>query len=132
METNNIVNRRYPIYTAAATKEEMQIPDYGRTKIEAHPDGCPWLKCCGTRTNLVCAYRRKGEWSRIGEVGRIARDPFTSAELRQTIESLNNGARFFCMHRADEGFNRVCAGWHSAKEAMPSLISTGAKEWREP
>lgn len=121
MPTNNAVNRRHPIYTAAATRDEKQIPDYGKTKIEAHPDGCPWLKCCGSKCNSVCAYRRHYGRSRIEKMGKIARHNTAAApELCQTVESLNNGARFFCMHRTDDGFHRVCAGWHSAKEVFPN------------
>jgi len=81
-----------------------------------HPDGKPWAKCCrghtttseapltklnpdvfSEKTILNCAYIDK----RL--VHKCQNDFFN--EQKETP--------FTCCHRLDEGYTRICAGWHA-------------------
>ncbi len=86
--------------------------------LNPHPDGKPWDKCCGTKSELVCmCLMRKPtqEISRYQAIIAYARPGGNSSGDLLALEK--EGGRFFCVHRTDEGYNRECAGW-SAKRRM--------------
>ncbi len=60
-------------------------------------DGVPWRKCCGE-----CQYRDRPSI------------PLVEAECRA------KGAAFYCVHRADDGRFRVCAGFAARDRATPA------------
>lgn len=100
------------------TKAEAEFnrDDDKHEKINLHPDGQPWTKCCGCKENNAetgympfewCAYRRNGE-DKSARVRKLTL--INGVETRH----YHHGGRFVCAHRTtEEGFHRVCAGWHN-------------------
>ena len=72
---------------------------------DLHPDGQPWKKCCRNDPNLKC------NCAFID--GRLTAK--TSAYLVNGIDGYYPlpSTPFVCIHRQDDGYFRVCAGWHA-------------------
>ena len=71
---------------------------------DLHPDGQPWEKCCRNDPNLKCncAFIDRRLTVRTRE---YAYDDGRYYPLLDTP--------FVCVHRQDDGYFRVCAGWHA-------------------
>jgi len=87
------------------TSERFLIGEHGSSKrVVPHPDGMPWPKCCGTKANCQCAYRRA--------TSGATRMATCCSFLSTTKTVLDHGGRFICVHRTTpEGYYRVCAGF---------------------
>jgi hypothetical protein len=106
---SSVVNYSYP------PNDRERIMNSGTDvkgdKINLHPDGQPWLKCCGCKEDKIgknfniqsidfCAFRR----NEPGNTARLAK------ENRPSFEN----CRFICVHQTTkDGHHRVCAGWHA-------------------
>lgn len=75
-----------------------------------HPDGRPWRKAC-----KVCAFRT----SDPQDLG-VA---YQQAALGASDETL-----FYCVHRHDEGFHRVCACFAAFRARRAALAERGGSE----
>lgn len=86
-------------------------------KLEMHPDGAPWAKCCGCKggdPDDGCAYRVVSQM--VLKV--VSGLPISVAERRTTSRMMHyaetsKSVPFPCCHREDNGYFRVCAGWHA-------------------
>jgi hypothetical protein len=97
----------------ALLKDLYFHPVTGRSEgfVQCHPDGQPWKKCChGARVSdnpkiVNCAYVDKRKTKKDDLRGVIT----------CTGESDKNATTqpFVCAHRTDDGYLRVCAGWHA-------------------
>lgn len=74
---------RYPGKYAKSNPLEKSFPP--------HPDGKPWAKCCRSE--------QTGDYVNCAFIDGRGEGPMT--------------APFFCAHRNDDGYLRVCAGWHA-------------------
>lgn len=77
-------------------------------KLQPHPDGKPWGKCCTSPqdNNFECqCFMKKpaNNSSRYEEMCKFNTD---------VVQLVAEKGRFFCVHRkTDDGFHRECAGW---------------------
>lgn len=62
-----------------------------------HPDGKAWDKCCCGDTEM--------------SPGNVVNCAF--ADSRLTAHDNIGDVPFVCVHREDNGYLRVCAGWHA-------------------
>jgi hypothetical protein len=82
-----------------------------RSFVQHHPDGQAWKKCCrGARVKrnpdiVNCAYADKRRTKKDDLAGRMTCDG--------SHDSTAATQPFVCSHRHDNGYLRVCAGWHS-------------------
>lgn len=81
--------------------------------LNPHPDGKAWSKCCkNTEDGLCCAFvRTQANGARITPsqgTHRAGSYPikFHSNKLKKASQ-----VPFFCCHRLDGEYHRVCAGW---------------------
>ena len=70
-----------------------------------HPDGRAWLKACGE-----CACRPGGAML------------LDKVERNDILEGAP-GMHFYCLHRQDGGFNRICACYAAAQAAIAKRIA---------
>jgi hypothetical protein len=81
-------------------------------RVIPHPDGQPWPKCCCHHNNgdpTQCAYVDKYKDTGLNrfDQGIVA----MGGEESQIGRVYKQGGRFFCAHRNDNGYSRVCHGW---------------------
>ncbi len=103
---------------APLTQAELDIVPI---RPNPHPDGHPWAKCCGTKTdvNCMCLMRKpKNEPSRFRKMldNLYQFNPFSQNALsqiarRKLLKCVAEKGRFFCIHRMDGEYHRECAGW---------------------
>lgn len=93
-KNKDAVNRDAPLYSEQFSKVEDGCFGMGGYQVNAHPDGCPWQTPCVRDPR--CAYSR----------GFPKPGP---AQIR-----IEEGNRFFCVHRKDGNHHRVCAGYHNS------------------
>jgi hypothetical protein len=76
-------------------------------KVMPHPDGQPWPSCCcdAKYGPKCCAYV---DTETITGMNRVDNGMYYSKEAKDAFEG---GGRFFCAHRNDQGYTRVCHGW---------------------
>ena len=78
-----------------------------------HPDGQPWKKCCcAAKTGAAygCAFRRTDVETPYKPAG-LSR--FEAIHGWQPPTDLTKTEPFWCIHQQDNGYIRVCAGWHA-------------------
>lgn len=90
------------------TKAEERVLD--SFSLNPHPDGQPWTKCCTgnheneSETQCQC-FMKKPRRSKSRFDFIVER---VSPGVQQLVEE---GGRFFCVHRKDGEYHRECAGW---------------------
>lgn len=86
-----------------AEREALMVGDV----ITPHPDGEPWAKCCrsmGDNDYSCQCFMRKPKKSK-------SRYENTWKKHQLVTRLIEEGGRFFCVHRKDGGCLRECAGW---------------------
>lgn len=78
------------------------LPDLEHEKVVPHPDGLAWRKACG-----VCLHRIHDPQ----EVG---------CAYQQRLMRYDGDAVFYCLHRKDGEFDRVCA-CYAAANRLPQV-----------